>query len=116
MSFAQELFKKRSRHELSDFDGAIAIQKRAKDLGMSLAKYLDTDEGHNANQSLVRVRFYEQQAQCAVGDGHAEFNAVRKEVRSAVSMNYDAPSASTADAPVRGTASWNAEVERTMKD
>src|SRR5205809_7766188 len=92
------------------------MQKRAKDLGMSLAKYQDTDEGHNANQSLVRVRFYEQQAQCAVGDGHAEFNAVRKEVRSAVSMNYDAPSASTADAPVRGTASWNAEVERTMKD
>jgi hypothetical protein len=66
----QKSFELRARGQLSDFDLAIAHQRRAAELGKSLAQYYASDEGRAALNIGVATKRYSDQVSSAYGDGY----------------------------------------------
>jgi hypothetical protein len=62
-------FQLRAQGRLSDFDLGILHQRRAAELGMTLAKYYDSDEGRQARDTAIVTKNYADQVRSAHGDG-----------------------------------------------
>jgi hypothetical protein len=64
----------RASGELSDFDLGIVHQERAKELGISLAKYYDSPEGARALKAANASHYFNMQYEGHVGNGHPAVN------------------------------------------
>jgi hypothetical protein len=62
-------FNLRAAGKISDFDLAIAHQRRAEELGKSLTEFYACPEGQRALQSALRASYYEKQVDSSVGNG-----------------------------------------------
>jgi hypothetical protein len=63
-------FEARANGTMTDFEVGILHQERAKELGISLAKYYDSPEGLKALQAATKASYFQMQFESHTGDGH----------------------------------------------
>jgi hypothetical protein len=71
-------FTLRAQGKISDYTLAIAHQERAKELGVSLQKYYDSDEGKKALKAATSSAYFESQRVGSSGNGHGALNDLEK--------------------------------------
>jgi hypothetical protein len=76
-------FALRAEGKISDYTLAIAHQERAKELGIPLAKYYDSDEGKKALKAATSSAYFESQTLGSSGNGYPGLDEVRNEMRKA---------------------------------
>jgi hypothetical protein len=79
MTFEEAIAKSidlRARGHLSDFDLGILHQKRAEELGISLAKYYDSPEGAKASKAANASHYFNMQYEGHLGNGHPTVNEI----------------------------------------